>query len=307
MNLFRRDHGSPDNRNLASWIPLAIAVLSAMAMALREGGLLRSVIFIPGHPDLFGEWWRFLTYPFFTAARPLSLLFTTLFLWWVSIPVEEQHGSLSYLLLFFVAGIGAAFASLLINALLGGSAIPFLLGPEAVLWAATWIFSRINPDHQFYFMFVIPVKARWFPLLFLGARILLGGLLQGGMMARMVALTIAAELLGAALGLLFLRLAGARRAATGRRAARKDHARRQEADGNARKAGEKAAAPLLALEARLAKDKASDTTLLETQLKKEFDFTVCPPADFGREDVYCKNCPAYTHCLAREIKNNQDS
>lgn len=294
--------------NLAMYLPLTIAVLSALVMATRNSTLLGKVVFFPGLSDLYSEPWRFLTYAFFEPHRPLSLLFTTLFLWWVGTPVEQQYGSRIYIFFFLVCTVTAAVGALFANALFPGSRTG-LLGPGAMLWGATWIFSRINPEQQFFFMFVIPVKARYFPFLLIGFRLLFTGISLGTQTIPAAALIIAVEILGAVAGVLFLHLIGNRRRDRTLHISLKTKKMEETSRLQATAAGEGAAKPLLQAASRIeaGKGTARDAQLLTNAVQRTFDFTVCPLTDFDREDEYCKRCVAYPHCLAKELTKNQDS
>lgn len=312
MSFFNGNKGSfinqTPNWKLSTYLPAGIAFLSIMIMASPKGpSILNYLFFTPSTVTVWGEWWRILSHPFVIASGgrlgPLSILLIALFLWWVGRPLEEEYGSPVYLTLFFITAIAAALSAIIIHLFAAYGASIFLIGPFAMLFTGTWIYARNNPDHQFYIMFVLPVRAKYAPILFILFRVLTATIDRRADTTQVI-LIILAESLGGLCGVLLLKMMdkkrGNRKVTAGIAIKKKQEAEDRELEKNAAKS----AAPLFKLEdsATVGTLNAADKKLLQSHLDKKFDFEICPLEDFEREDNYCKQCPAFTHCLAKEIK-----
>ena len=308
MGIFRRDSGfRPEqnaNHKLAMYIPIFIAAFSMLLLLSKKQSSIYSMLFYPPAVVHLGEWWRFLTHPFVVIPEPLNILFRTLFFWWVATPVEKVFGSRLFFIFFLICALGCGAAAILMQAISPLGKFITISGPISALWACMWLFSRMFPDQIFYLMFFIPIRAKYFPLLFIGFRLVLSLFTLSNAGFQITLLIILSEITGAALGLFFLHIARDIREKQSIGRAKKKIRKEQDRTEQQRKRGNRAARPLLAAESRLksGKNKGEDRALLQRHLNESFDFEICPLSDFKREDGYCQQCAAFTHCLAKEIK-----
>jgi hypothetical protein len=123
-----------------------------------------------------GYVWQLATYPFTGAGSPgLGFLLALLMLYWFGRDVYAGLRRRLFWRLIAWSSIGAGIMATAVDALGGGSALG---GPQPfVLMQGQWIlltifiaaFATANRDAVIYFMFILPIQARWF----LGLEILL--------------------------------------------------------------------------------------------------------------------------------------
>lgn len=116
---------------------------------------------VPQHV-LVDRWvWQPFTY-LFVHGGFMHLLFNLFALWMFGMPVESQWGQWEFLKYYFLCGLGAAAASLILSP---GSSLP-IIGASGPVYGMLVAFAMLYPDAVVYLYFLIPVKAAHMALLF---------------------------------------------------------------------------------------------------------------------------------------------
>ncbi len=121
--------------------------------------------------DLFGlvpqrlihnRWiWQPFTYLFIHGGF-FHLLFNLFALWMFGMPVESQWGRNEFLKYYFICGLGAALASVLLSP---GSSTP-VIGASGPVYGMLVAFAMLYPEAVIYLYFFIPVKAKHLAIIF---------------------------------------------------------------------------------------------------------------------------------------------
>lgn len=241
---------------------------------------------------LAGQYWRVLTYQFTQAGqgwfffpKPLVLFFTLLILYLMGAAIEEEWGTINFLILFLVSTIAtAAFAAWL--------GVP-LLGSFFVNYTLLFVYASMFPDQTFYLFAVLPIRVRW--LAYLAGALLVYGAAVGGMANIAV---LGGSLAGYAYYLLH-RFPGPHVM----RAAVKAAEPAQDAPDMT---SVRNAARFVAIKRALASGMESDINRLIAQAESEIvrGVNTCPPVDYKPEstDGYCIRCEGFAECSARYMR-----
>lgn len=162
-----------------SALPPAIKVLLIANGALFVGQLLMGsladfslVSFAGLSPAMVadGAIWQLVTY-MFLHGNLLHLLFNMLALWMFGRDLEYDWGSREFLKYYFICGTGAGIVTL---AALWGKAT-FTIGASGAVYGILLAFGMAYPNRYIFLWFLIPIKAKYFVILF-GALELLASL-----------------------------------------------------------------------------------------------------------------------------------
>lgn len=118
--------------------------------------------------------WQFITY-MFMHANFMHLFFNMFALWMFGAAVENHWGTKRFLIYYLITGIGAAVTHYAIN-LFSGGAPSILVGASGAVYGVLLAFGWLFPNSPIYVYFLIPIKAKWFVLIY-GAIELLYGVL----------------------------------------------------------------------------------------------------------------------------------
>ncbi|OGR86965.1 MAG: hypothetical protein A3J74_00835 [Elusimicrobia bacterium RIFCSPHIGHO2_02_FULL_57_9] len=105
--------------------------------------------------------WQPLTYLFLHGGL-MHLLFNLFALWMFGMPVEAQWGEKEFIKYYFICGLGAAAASIALDAT---SPVP-VIGASGPVYGMLVAFAMLYPDAVVYLYFLIPVKASHMAILF---------------------------------------------------------------------------------------------------------------------------------------------
>ena len=111
-----------------------------------------------------GAWWQVFTY-MYVHADVSHILFNMLGLFFFGLAVEEEMGSLEFLVFYHVTGLLAGLASLGIYWLTGQLEV-YLLGASGAVFAVTLAFAAYRPHARVLVFFVIPLRARTLVILY---------------------------------------------------------------------------------------------------------------------------------------------
>lgn len=119
--------------------------------------------------------WQLVTYMFLHSVDGIThILFNTLLLWWLGAELELRWGKKFFYLYYFVCGVGAAFiyvTGLLLYSAVSGRVEPLLIpvvGASGAIFGLMVAYGIIFGERIVYFMFLFPMKAKYFVML-LGA------------------------------------------------------------------------------------------------------------------------------------------
>ncbi len=241
---------------------------------------------------LAGQYWRVLTYQFTQAGqgwfffpKPLVLFFTLLILYLMGAAIEEEWGTINFLILFLVSTIAtAAFAAWL--------GVP-LLGSFFVNYTLLFVYASMFPDQTFYLFAVLPIRVRW--LAYLAGVLLVYGAAVGG--------TANIAVLGGSLAGYAYYLLHRIPEPHARRAAVKAAEPAQDAPDMT---SVRNAARFVAIKRALASGTESDINRLIAQAETEIvrGVNICPPVDYKPEstDGYCIRCEGFAECSVRYMR-----
>jgi membrane associated rhomboid family serine protease len=147
---------------------LALIVVNVLVFLLTYLSR-RLVIYLALTPTLVlhaSAWWQLLTYMFVHGGL-WHLLFNMLALFLFGLPLERNLGSNEFLLYYFVSGLGAGVATLVINWYSGLGAIP-VVGASGAIYALLLAYATLFPDARLWIFGLFPLRAPVAVLLFAG-------------------------------------------------------------------------------------------------------------------------------------------
>jgi membrane associated rhomboid family serine protease len=104
--------------------------------------------------------WQLITHPFIhNPQAPISFLINCLIFYFFAGSVEQAFGTQRFLMLFYLAALGAALCGLAFSSISSFNA-PFM-GMLPSLLALIVVFGLLNPEATILLMFIIPVKAKF--------------------------------------------------------------------------------------------------------------------------------------------------
>ncbi len=251
-----------------------------------------------------GEVWRVVTYQFTQAGsgflEALSLFITLLLLYMMGSAIEEEWGTLRFVMLFLVSTAGSAGVA----AYLG---IP-LLGSYFVYFTLLFVYAAMFPQQTFYLFGMMPVPVRL--LAFFSLAVLLYGAFAGGA-------TNIAALGGSVLAYVFFLTqrvqvqfapvpAPAVQPASAPSPRPAQSSSEQVRPDTLSKLN---AARYAAIKDALALEAESELEQLEAQCERDTvaGVNICPPADYKPDDAdgYCLRCEGFAECSARYLRLNR--
>ncbi len=165
---------SPINKSLLISI-VGIFLLNTI-LKQTAGISLELILGMSASNILSGKIWTIFTYAFVENSF-MGVLFNCLLLWFIGSDLELRWGKSTYLkfLVFSILGPGVFYGSL--GFILGQSNPAFfnpLLGINGVSYAMLVSYAVIFPDRLFTFMFLFPMKAKYFCMLLGGVELYMG-------------------------------------------------------------------------------------------------------------------------------------
>ncbi len=115
--------------------------------------------------------WQPITYMFLHDLGPFHILINLMILWWVGSELEMNWGARFFALYYFVCGIGAAilyligcFIAFRIWGAVHTMVIP-VIGSSGAIFGLLLAFGIVYSERIIYFMFVFPMKAKYFVMI----------------------------------------------------------------------------------------------------------------------------------------------
>ena len=109
--------------------------------------------------------WQFITY-MFMHANFMHLFFNMFALWMFGAAVENQWGTKKFLIYYLITGIGAALTHYVIMFATGGVGDSLLIGASGAVYGVLLAFGMLFPNNPIYIYFLIPIKAKWFVIIY---------------------------------------------------------------------------------------------------------------------------------------------
>jgi membrane associated rhomboid family serine protease len=115
--------------------------------------------------------WQLVTYMFLHGGIG-HLFFNMLALWMFGMELENLWGSRTFFLFYMVCGIGAGLANLLFAPLLGQTAPT--VGASGAIFGVLIAFGMLFPDRPIYIWFLLPIRAKFFVMIYIGIELFYG-------------------------------------------------------------------------------------------------------------------------------------
>ncbi len=126
------------------------------------GGFMESLALYPIGPDF--RIWQLITYMFMHAGWQ-HIIFNMIALWMFGMQLENDWGSRKFLTYYALCGVGAGISNLLVGLLSGPSAPT--VGASGAIYGVLLAFGMMYPDQPIFIYFLLPIRARYFVLLFM--------------------------------------------------------------------------------------------------------------------------------------------
>ena len=110
--------------------------------------------------------WQVVTY-MFVHGGTWHILFNMLALFIFGTPLERRLGSSEFLLYYFIAGVGAGLATLVVNWYTGLAIIP-VVGASGAIYGLLLAYATLYPDARLFIFGILPLRAPIAVLLFAG-------------------------------------------------------------------------------------------------------------------------------------------
>jgi len=114
--------------------------------------------------------WQVLTY-MFVHGSIRHILFNMLALFIFGTPLERRLGSSEFLLYYFLTGIGAGLATLVVNWYTGLAVVP-VVGASGAIYGLLLAYATLYPDSRLYVFGILPIRAPVLVLVFTGGALL---------------------------------------------------------------------------------------------------------------------------------------
>lgn len=145
--------------NLMRWIVAANAVIYIFSMFDRSG-LLLSTLAMDASSVLHGQIWRIVTFVLIpTGSRPLSVLLSLFFYYWLGESMERLWGSTKFTV-YYAGGMLLSVLASILALFLDGFAFP-LYGAGYVNAALFFAYALTYPEAMVRVFYIIPVKMKW--------------------------------------------------------------------------------------------------------------------------------------------------
>ncbi len=155
----------------ATIILIVANVLVFLFGLLDRSGRIAYLALFPNFVLHAGAWWQLVTYMFVHSGWT-HIFFNMLALFLFGITLERRMGSTEFLLFYFVCGIGAGLATVLINSSTGMGMIP-VVGASGAIFGLLLGFASFFPDARIFIFGILPIRAPVAVLIYAGIEIFL--------------------------------------------------------------------------------------------------------------------------------------
>ena len=139
--------------------------------------------------------WQLFTYMFMHGGL-MHLLFNMIALWMFGMELENDWGSRKFLTYYLLCGVGAGLSNLFIGPIFGS--VGPTVGASGAIYGVLIAFGVLHPDRPIFVYFLLPIRARYFVLLYIALE------LYAGVTGTQDGIAHFAHLGGAAVGFVYL-------------------------------------------------------------------------------------------------------
>lgn len=115
--------------------------------------------------------WQLFTYMFMHGSF-MHLLFNMFALWMFGLELENEWGARKFLTYYFLCGLGAGLANLFIAPLFAPAAPT--VGASGAIYGVLLAFGMMYPDRPIFVYFLLPVRARYFVMVYMALEVYAG-------------------------------------------------------------------------------------------------------------------------------------
>lgn len=149
--------------NLMRYIVAANAVIYILGV-FDQSGLLYSTLALDAASVLHGQVWRIVTFVLLpTGGRPLGVLLSLFFYFWLGESMERLWGSTKFTV-YYVSGMLLSTLASILALFLDGFTFP-LFGAGYVNSALFFAYALTYPDAIVRVMYILPVKMKWLAII----------------------------------------------------------------------------------------------------------------------------------------------
>ena len=165
---------------------LVIAVVSLFlinSIAKLSGFPLLGIVGLSASQFFSGHVYQLLTFSFMPTGL-MEVIFDALIFWFIGSELEELWGEKRYIQFLVVTALGGGIIYLGLSLMFSSSLFYTypLSGPAGVCSALCVAFGVLFPERQMY-LYIFPVKAKWFVLILIGISLYQGFFSPGGVLA----------------------------------------------------------------------------------------------------------------------------
>ena len=151
--------------------PVAIGIIVVCVVIFLMQNLSVSLALWPVQSGHFGPW-QLVSYGFLHGGFN-HIFFNMFALWMFGLPIERTWGSQKFALYYIVCIIGAAVTQLVVQQA-SGAFYP-TIGASGAVFGLLLAYGVMFPDNRIFLIFLpIPIKAKWFVLIYGGIELLFG-------------------------------------------------------------------------------------------------------------------------------------
>jgi len=162
---------NPASRSPLSATPVSFGIILVCAIAYLTRFQPLGLALWPLESGYFTPW-QLLSYAFLHGSFN-HLFFNMFAVWMFGTPLEQAWGSQRFTLYYVVCVVGAAVAQLLVQLFEGG--VYPTIGASGGVFGLLLAYGAMWPNNRIFLLFFpVPVKAKWFVLIYGGIELLLG-------------------------------------------------------------------------------------------------------------------------------------
>jgi membrane associated rhomboid family serine protease len=162
---------NPSARSPFSATPVSFGIILVCAIAYLTRFQPLALALWPLESGYFTPW-QLLSYAFLHGSFN-HLFFNMFAVWMFGTPLEQSWGSQRFALYFGACVVGAAVMQLLVQVFEGG--VYPTIGASGGVFGLLLAYGAMWPDNRIFLLFFpVPIKAKWFVLIYGGIELLLG-------------------------------------------------------------------------------------------------------------------------------------
>ena len=151
--------------------PVSIGIIVVCVIVFLLNNISAQLALWPLYTDYFQPW-QLITYAFLHGGFN-HLFFNMFALWMFGLPVEKIWGSRRFAQYYFVCVLGAGAIQLLVQ-YMSGNVYP-TIGASGAVFGLLLAYGVMWPNAKLFLIFLpVPIKAKWFVLIYGGAELIFG-------------------------------------------------------------------------------------------------------------------------------------